>query len=129
MSKILNGKEDVNIEKPPFPLSPDSFDNQFISCFDIQLKIQEKKDDTLPFVKILSKLWEYSKYRENLKEESDIKYLQSKLKNIIDEINLLSNDLEKSYIQTTQDLCDKVYNGMIFDDCKYNEYFEKYYDI
>ena len=56
LSKILNGKEDVNIEKPPFPLSPDSFDNQFISCFDIQLKIQEKKDDTLPFVKILSKL-------------------------------------------------------------------------
>lgn len=129
LSKILNGKEDVNIEKLPFPLSPDSFDNQFISCFDIQLKIQEKKDDSLPFVKILSKLWEYSKYRENLKEENDIKYLQSKLKNIIDEINLLSNDLEKSYIQTTQDLCDKVSNGMIFDDCKYNEYFEKYYDI
>lgn len=129
LSKILNGKEEANIERPSFPLSSDSFDNQFISCFDIQLKRKEKKDDSLPFVKILSKLWEYSKYRENLKEESDIKYLQSKLKNMIDEINLLSNDLEKSYIQTTQDLCDKVYNGMIFDDCKYNEYFEKYYDI
>ena len=66
------------------------------------------------------------KYRENLKEDSDIKYLQSKLKNIIDEINLLSNDLKNSYIKIAQDLCDKVFSGMIFDDSKYNEYFEKY---
>lgn len=129
LSKILNGKEEANIEKPPFPLSSDSFDNQFISCFDIQLKRKEKKDDALPFVKILSKLWEYSKYRENLKEESDIKYLQSKLTNLITDINFLSTDLENSQIQIVQDLCDKVYSGMIFDDSKYNEYFEKYYDI
>lgn len=127
LSKSLNGKDKASIEKQPFPLSSDNFDNQFISCFDMQLKTQAKKDDS--FVKILSKLWEYSKYRENLKENCDIKYLQAKLKNMLDEINLLSNDLEKSYIQIAQDLCDKVYKGMIFDDSKYNEYFEKYYDI
>lgn len=120
---ILNGKEEANIEKPPFPLSSNSFDNQFISCFDMQLKIQEIKKDTLSFVKILSKLWEYSKYRENLKEDSDIKYLQSKLKNIITEIDILSNDLDKAYIQIVQDLCAKVYRGMGFDDSEYNKYY------
>lgn len=120
---ILNGKEEANIEKPPFPLSSNSFDNQFISCFDMQLKIQEIKKDTLSFVKILSKLWEYSKYRENLKEDSDIKYLQSKLKNIITEIDILSNDLDKAYIQIVQGLCAKVYRGMGFDDSEYNKYY------
>lgn len=127
--EIINGKDVTNIEKMPIPLTSNSFDNQFISCFDAQLKIQETKEDAFPFVKILSKLWEYSKYRENLKEDRDIKYLQSKLKNLVLEINLLSNDLEDLHIQVIQDLCNKVYNGMIFDDIKYNEYFEKFYNI
>ncbi len=127
--EILNGKEESNIEKLPLPLSSDNFDNHFILCFDVQLKIPEKKDESLPFVKILSKLWEYSKYRENLKEDSDIKYLQLKLQNIIVEINLLSNDLEESQIHIIKDLCDKVYSGKIFDDSEYNDYFNKYYDL
>lgn len=127
--EILNGKEEQNIEKLPLPLSYDKFDNQFILCFDVQIKIPEKKDESLPFVKILSKLWEYSKYRENLKDDSDIKYSELKLKNIIAEINLLSNDLEESQIHIIKDLCDKVYSGKVFDDSEYNDYFNKYYDL
>lgn len=50
--EIINGKDVTNIEKMPIPLTSNSFDNQFISCFDAQLKIQETKEDAFPFVKI-----------------------------------------------------------------------------
>ena len=121
----LATEEELDALATPYPIE---VNQKMLECFEGEYMLieQEPKNIWLSCIAdIGEELWMYSKNRELLVGEEDKEYLSDNLNVIKKQINEIIESIKSScgdeVLYPIQELCAKVYDGVVFGDEEYNE--------